>query len=212
VILPPEFVVYQRSVGGTEAVPEWTEAAKHNLTAAAQTALSTDARFRLVNTPQVDAANSELFREHVELFKIIALNLDGVVKPGGKPWQEVRDHADFHVGDGLKFLQTQTGARYALVIAGAQIKQTGGSIFAQVMLAGLTGVYVPGGGTYLFCGLIDLQDGRVSWYNSLQGMSIYGMGGGASVKNEVGADKLIGNLFKVYPASPGLIFATAASP
>ncbi len=205
-------MVYQRSVGGTEAVPEWTEAAKHNRTAAAQIALANDARFRLVDAPNVDASNSELFREHVELFKIIALKLDGVVKMGGKPWQEVRDHADFHLGNGLRFLQTQTGARYALVIAGAQIKQTGSSIFAQLMLAGLTGVYVPGGGTYLLCGLIDLQDGRGTWYNSLQGISIYGMGGGANVKDEGGADKLIGNLFKVYPASPGLTFVAASSP
>lgn len=203
-ILPPEFLVYQQSVGATEAVPEWTSAAQTNIANAAHAVLTQDSRFAVVDLPSLDDADRAALREHVELFKVVAMNFEGVVKPGGKPWQSVRDSADFRLGEGLRFLKARTGADYALVLSGAEIRQTGGSIFMQLAIAGVLGAYVPGGGTFMYCGIVDLESGRITWYNSSLGASVFGMGGSANTDKEAGATKSIGTLFKSYPDSPAL--------
>jgi hypothetical protein len=204
VVLPPEFVVYQQSVGATEPVPEWTQAAQANLHQAAAAVLSSDGRFELRTLPDMDEAQRAQLREHVELFKVISMNIEGVVKLGGKPWQSVRDSADFRVGDGLAFLREASGADYAFVMSGAEIRQTGGSIFMQLAIAGVLGAYVPGGGTYMYAGIVDLRNGQVTWYNSSLGVAVFGMGGAAKTDQETGAAKSISTLFNTYPASPGL--------
>ncbi len=204
VVLPPEFVVYQQSVGATEPVPEWTQAAQANLQQAAAAVLSSDGRFELRTLPDLDEAQRAQLREHVELFKVISMNIEGVVKLGGKPWQSVRDAADFRVGDGLAFLRESSGADYAFVMSGAEIRQTGGSIFMQLAIAGVLGAYVPGGGTYMYAGIVDLRTGQVTWYNSSLGVAVFGMGGAAKTDQEAGAAKSIATLFNTYPASPGL--------
>lgn len=210
-ILPPEFVVYQQSVGATEPVPEWTSAAQTNIANAARAVLTQDSRFDVVDLPSMEEADRSALREHVELFKVVAMNLEGVVKLGGKPWQSVRDNADFRIGEGLKFLKARTGADYALVLSGAEIRQTGGSIFMQLAIAGVLGAYVPGGGTFMYCGIVDLESGRITWYNASLGASVFGMGGSANTDKEAGATKSLGTLFKTYPDSPGLKFVAAAA-
>jgi hypothetical protein len=211
-ILPPEFIVYQQSVGATEPVPEWTTAAQANIESAARAVLTQDSRFAVVDLPSIEDADRAALREHVELFKVVAMNLEGVVKPGGKPWQPIRDNADFRLGEGLRFLKSRTGADYALVLSGAEIRQTGGSIFMQLAIAGVLGAYVPGGGTFMYCGIVDLESGRVTWYNSSLGASVFGMGGSANTDKEAGATKSIGTLFKSYPESPGLKFVAVNAP
>lgn len=210
VVLPPEFVVYQQSVGATEPVPEWTQAAQANLQQAAAAVLSADDRFELRSLPDLDEPQRAQLREHVELFKVISMNLEGVVKLGGKPWQSVRDAADFRVGNGLAFLREASGADYAFVMSGAEIRQTGGSIFMQLAMAGVLGAYIPGGGTYMYAGIVDLRSGQVTWYNSSLGVAVFGMGGAAKTDQEAGAAKSIATLFKTYPASPGLTMVAAA--
>lgn len=204
-LLPPEFIVYSQGVGATEPVPEWTNAAQENLAAAARQILEADGRFHVVDLPSITDAEREGFREHVELFKIVASNLDTVVKAGGKPWAGTRQTADYRIGDGLRFLTERTGAQYALVLAGSEIRQTGGSAFMQLMVAGLTGYAAPGGGSYMSCGIVDLQTGRITWYNSSIGVQVFGIGG-ANTKEVAGASKSISALFKTYPSSPGLSF------
>ncbi len=140
VILPPEVIVYQQGVGTREPVPQWTDEAQAFLTEAARTMLSQDSRFAVVDTPSIDEAQRETFREHVELFKIVAFELGGTVRMGGKAFQQNRDYPDYRIGTGLKFLRDQTDAKYAFVIAGAELRQTGGSVFMQLALVGLTGV------------------------------------------------------------------------
>ena len=75
----------------------------------------------------------------------------------------------------------------------------------QLMVAGLTGYAAPGGGSYMSCGIVDLQTGRITWYNSSIGVQVFGIGG-ANTKEVAGANKSITALFKTYPSSPGLSF------
>jgi hypothetical protein len=146
-VLPAEFTVFQHSTVATEPVPGWTEDAKRNLTDSARRVLGGDGRFQVIEVPQLPDDQASVLREHIELFKLIGSQIEAVVKPGGKAWQDTRANADYRIGPGLAFLKQQTGAQYAFVMAGAEIRQTGGSIFMQMLLAGLTGMYSVGAGT-----------------------------------------------------------------
>jgi hypothetical protein len=209
VVLPPEFVVYQLSVGGAEPVPELTKAATENLLASANSALKAQPGFRLMELPQLDEASRATLREHVELFKIIAITLDFTVKPGGKPWQDVRDRTDYSVGDGLRFLRDKTGADYAFVMAGLERRQSGGSIFMQFALAAAGVGVATGAGSYVYCGVIDLRTGQLTWYGSKSGSKEFGMGTSANAAKKAGAESTVAAIFKGYPDSPGLNFKVA---
>jgi hypothetical protein len=201
-ILPAEFTVFQRGAASLEPVPAWTEDAKRNLAESARRVLTADGRFTLTDTPTVGADHEAELREHIELFKVIGSQLDGVVKMGGKAWEETRNSADYRIGPGLQFLKQQTGADYAFLLAGAEVRQTGGSVFMQLLLAG-AGVYVPGGGTYMYAGIINLDTGRLTWFGSQLGLQAFGMGG-TDARNSSGADAAIANILKTYPRTVGL--------
>jgi hypothetical protein len=209
VILPPEFMVYQLSVGGAEPVPELTKAATENLLASATAALKAQPGFRLLELPAMDEAAQATLREHVELFKIIAFNLDFTVKAGGKPWQDVRDHTDFSVGEGLRFLREKTGADYAFVLAGIERRQSGGSIFMQFALAAAGIGIATGAGSYVYCGIIDLRSGQLTWFGSKAGSKEFGIGSSANAAKKEGAESTVAAIFKSYPESPGLNFKAA---
>lgn len=211
-VLPAEFTVFQHSTVATEPVPAWTEDAKRFLTDSARRVLGTDNRFRLVEVPQLPPEQLAVLREHIELFKLIGSQIEGVVKPGGKVWKDTRDNADYRVGNGLAFLHQQTGAKYAFVLAGAEIRQTGGSIFMQMLLAGLTGVYSVGAGTYMYAGVIDLDSGRLVWFGSLVGMQSMGISSGPDARKAGGADAAVSKMLVAYPGSIGLNLGAVASP
>lgn len=201
-ILPAEFTVFQHGVATMEPVPKWTEDAKRNLAESARRVLTADGRFTVVDTPQIGTDREAELTEHIELFKVIGFQLDGVVKGGGKAWEETRQAADYRVGPGLQFLKQQTGADYAFLLAGAEVRQTGGSVFMQLLLAG-AGVYVPGGGTYMFAGIINLDTGRVTWFGSQLGLQFFAMGG-ADARSSSGADAALAKIIRTYPRTLGL--------
>jgi hypothetical protein len=206
IILPPEFVVYQLSVGGSEAVPELTRSATENLLASATETLKSRSGFRLLQLPPLDQSSEATLREHVELFKIIGSTLDFTVKAGGKPWQDVRDRTDYSVGDGLRFLAEKTGADYAFVIAGLERRQSGGTVFMQFALAAAGVGVATGAGSYVYCGIIDLHSGQLTWYGSKTGSKEFGMGSSANAANKAGAENTVAAIFKTYPDSPGFNF------
>jgi hypothetical protein len=201
-ILPAEFTVFQHGAASLEPVPNWTEDARRNLADSARRVLTADGRFRLIETPKISADQDAVMTEHIELFKIIGSQFESVVKVGGKAWEETRKSADYRIGPGLQFLRELTGADFAFLLAGAEIRQTGGSIFMQ-LLAASAGVYVPGGGTYMYAGIINLQTGRITWYGSHQGQQLLGMGG-ADARSGAGADAALQQIIKSYPRTVGL--------
>jgi hypothetical protein len=203
-ILPAEFTVYQHGAASLEPVPKWTDDARRNLAESARRVLAADGRFTIIDTPQIPPDREADLREHIELFKVIGSQLNGVVKVGGSAWEATRNSADYRIGPGLQFLKQQTGADFAFVIAGAEVRQTGGSIFMQVLLAAAGVVAIGGGGTYMFAGIIDLETGRVTWFGSQTGIQAFGMGGGADARSSSGADDALGKILKAYPRTVGL--------
>ena len=197
-MLPFEFVVYQKGVGGMEAVPDWTEAANFSLGDAAMEVLQDAARFEVVPLPQLDGATENLVREHVALFQTIGITGMTMVN-AGPAWQGKKERFDYSVGDGLRFLAESVPADFALVLVGSSVRQSGGAVFSQ-FLQGAMGFYSAGGGTWVMTGVFDLRTGEVKWLNSESGEQVLGMGGFDVRKPEV-ARKVVTKMFEIFPAS-----------
>jgi hypothetical protein len=204
VVLPVEFTVYEKSVAGLEAVPDWSESAKYALGDAAAKMLKLDNRFEIVAMPTFEDETDSLLREHVELFKIVADSVTSLLTYGGKAWHEKRTNFDYTLGDGLAFVADAAQAEYALIVAGAQVKQTGGAVFMQ-LLAAAGGYSAPGGGTFVVIGVVNLRSGNVAWFNWKQGVEIFGMTG-SDVRDPVAAAELVGKMFAEYPSSKMITF------
>ncbi len=204
VVLPVEFTVYEKSVAGLEAVPDWSESAQYALGDAAGKMLRLDNRFEIVAIPTFEGEAEGLLREHVEFFKIVADCVTNVIQFGGKAWQEKRTNFDYSLGTGLEFLAEATQADYALILAGAQIKQTGGSVFMQV-LAAAAGYAVPGGGTYVVAGVVDLHTGDLAWFNWRGGAEVFGVTG-SDVRDPATALTVVSKMFEEYPGSKLITF------
>lgn len=204
VVLPVEFTVYEKSVSGIEAVPDWSESAQFALGDAAAGMLRLDDRFEIVAMPTVEGETEQLLREHVELFKIIAGNVTSLIQYGGKAWAEKKTNFDYTLGDGLAFLAESAQADYALIVAGAQVKQTGGSVFMQI-LAAAGGYAAPGGGTFIVIGVVNLRSGDLAWFNWKVGGELFGMTG-SDVRDPTTAQAVVGKMFAEYPNSKLITF------
>lgn len=199
VLLPVAFTVYEAgAAGGLEAVPQWTEAARANIGTAATAVLETRAGLELVQMPELSAAEQQVLREHVALTRQIILQANAL----GGDWKARRADFDMSIEDGLAFLRDRSGAEFALLLDGKQAKQSGGSVLRQIALAGL-GIGTGGGGMYMSASLIDLQQGKVAWFNDEQGMEIMGMTG-SDVRHSDEAQAVLRRLFEPYPAIPKL--------
>jgi hypothetical protein len=204
VVLPVEFTVYEKSVSGIEAVPGWSETAQFALGDAAAKMLQLDNRFEIVAMPTVEGETEQLLREHVELFKIIADNVTSLLQYGGKAWAEKKTNFDYTLGDGLAFLADSAQADYALIVAGAQVKQTGGSVFLQ-FLAAAGGVVMPGGGTFIVIGVVNLRTGDLAWFNWKVGGEVFGITG-SDVRDPATAQAVVSKMFAEYPNSKLITF------
>jgi hypothetical protein len=205
VMLPVEFIIYQKSVAGIEAVPEWTETAQFALGDAAIRKLRDDQRFEIVNVPHFEGETKDVLQEHVEFFKVIGNTALTMIQDGGKVWAEKGANFDYTLGDGLSFLADAADADYAFIICGSQVTQTGGSVFLQFLSAAAIGMYAPGGGTYVLAGIVDLRSGRIAWLNSRMGSQVFGMTGSDVRKPETAAE-VISKMFEGFPENKLISF------
>jgi len=199
VVLPVEFTVYEKSVAGIEAVPDWSESAQYALGDAAGKMLRLDNRFEIVAMPTFQGETEGLLREHVEFFKIVADCVTTVIQYGGKAWNEKRINFDYTLGNGLGFLADAAQADYALILAGAQVKQTGGSVFMQFLVG------TPGGGTYVAAGVVNLRTGDLAWFNWKMGIEMFGITG-SDVRDPATALAVVSKMFEEYPGSKLITF------
>jgi hypothetical protein len=198
-MLPVEFTVYQKSVAGIEAVPDWTETAKYALGEAATQMLRQDNRFQIMAVPEIGGETQGLLREHVEFFKVVGQTATNMLQYGGTAWKEKKTNFDYTLGDGLGFLADASGADYAFILAGAQVTQTGGAVFLQ-FLAAAYGYAAAGGGTFMYAGIVDLRTGNVKWLNSRTGQQIFGVTG-TDVRNPATASEVVTKMFEGFPES-----------
>jgi hypothetical protein len=199
ILLPVAFTVYEVGAGGTlEAVPDWTEAARANIGSSATTVLQTRAGLELVAMPELTAAEQQVLREYVALSRQIIFQANMLAGE----WKARRADFDLAMDDGLAFLREKSGAEFALLLDGRQLKQSGGSVFKQIALASI-GIGTSGGGMYMSASLIDLQQGKIAWFNDEQGMEVMGMTG-SDVRHSDEAQSVLRRIFEPYPAIPKL--------
>lgn len=207
VVLPLTFTVYQGSVGaGIEAVPDWTTDARRNLEAAAGVALKAHGDFEPTPLPELSDDEQAVLREELGLVHQVVAS--GATFGYGE-WHKHLENFDPEIGDGLNFLHEKTGADYAVVIDGMQIRQSGGQIFMQIALAAAGVAVVGGAGATVSMAIIDLNHQTVHWFNSTIGVEALGISS-MDVRSADSAQKVIAGLMKNYPTVKALSSAADA--
>jgi hypothetical protein len=205
-LLPQTFTEYQNAVSGLEVIPDWTNAARKNLDDAALDTLQTTGTLQLEPLPALTPEESTILHDHIAIAELI---VSAGVQYKNSEWHKHRDAFDRRFGDGLRFLHERTGADYALLIDGTQVRQSGGRIAMRLLgtLAAAAGgiMLVPtgGGGEVMNMCLLDLNHGTVAWFNSSRAIELFGSSG-ADLRNAEAAKAAMRKLFASYPTIPAL--------
>jgi len=204
-LLPPAFTEFQNEVSGLEAIPDWTQAARENLGDAARISLQA-AGLELQPLPDLTPEEFGIVHEHIAVAQLIVAA--GALYDSND-WHKHRDNFDRTLGEGLRFLHDRTGADYALLIDGSQVRQSGARIGMRVLstLAAAT-VHVAlvsggGGGQVVNVCLLDLNTGAVVWFNSSQTKNVFGSAG-ADLREAPTTQAAMKELFASYPNIPAL--------
>lgn len=163
VIVPADMELFSISAGGVlEPKADWTDAAQRNF----RTAL-------LARKSDLGAAVTEL--QESDMDDLAELNaLHGAVAEsvffhhmsGRLKLPTKNDQLLWSLGDAVKALREKTGADYALFFWVRDSYASAERKAAMVALA-LVGVGLPGGRQIGYASLVDLQSGRVVWFNNL---------------------------------------------
>jgi hypothetical protein len=205
-LLPTTFTEYQNAVSGLEVIPDWTDAARKNLDEAAHEALEATGGLQLEALPALNPEESAILHDHIALAQLI---VGAGVQYKNSEWHKHRTTFDRSFGDGLRFLHERTGADYALLIDGTQVRQSGGRIAMKLLgsLAAAAGgvILVPtgGGGEIVNVCLLDLNHGTVTWFNSSRAIDVFASAGADMRKPEATKAAMM-KLFASYPSIPAL--------
>lgn len=187
-------------------MPDWTEAARRNLTAAAQDTLKGIGGLEVTAMPELTADEAATLHDHVAVAQLIVSA--GVEHKSGE-WRKHRADFDRSFGDGLQFLRDRTGADYLLVIDGTQVHQSGGRAAMRILgtlaaaAAGVIVVTTGGGGQVVNACLLDLSNGQVAWFNSSRAIDIFASAG-ADLRDAAATQGAVKKLFAAYPSIPAL--------
>jgi hypothetical protein len=204
-LLPSTFTEFENAVSGLEAIPDWTDAARGNLSDAARDSLRA-AGMQLAVLPDLTPQEAAIVRDYMSVAMLIVA---AAAQYEDNDWHNHRANFDRTLGDGLRFLHDRTGADYALLIDGTQVRQSGGRIAMKwlgtlaVAAAGVIVVSPGGGGEVLNVCLLDLNNGTVAWFDSSRTKNGFGSAG-ADMRNAVKAQAIMRDLFASYPNIPAL--------
>lgn len=189
VVVPADLELFAISGGGVmEPKADWTEAAGRYFKAAL------DSNKQLLGAKVVRLADSDLD----ELAEINALH--GAVAQsiflhhtlGFAKLPTKNDRLDWSLGDAVKPLKAKTGADYALFTWIRDSYATAERKVAIVAMA-LLGVGVAGGAQIGYASLVDLNNGRVVWFNDLRR-------GSGDLREAKEALETVETLLKGFPA------------
>lgn len=163
-LLPVDVELFSLSAGGVaEPKADWTAAALGHMKAAI-TQKKAELRFSGVELP--DGAIDE-FGEQIGLHAAVASSIALHHSTGGM-WAlpSKAGLLDWTFGDAMRPLHARSGARYGLFVWVRDSYASAERKAAMVALA-LFGVGIPGGVQTGYASLVDLQTGRVVWFNRL---------------------------------------------
>jgi hypothetical protein len=187
VIVPADMELFSISAGGvTEPRADWTEAAqKHFKTA-------------LLARPELGRSVAELTVAQVDEFAdIVALHravADSVFIHHSQNHLKLPTKAgrlDWSLGDVVRPLKARTGADYAL-FTWVRDSYASGERKAAIVAMALLGAFTTGGEQMAYASLVDLETGRIVWFNDLQRMS-------GDLRDPAAAAETVEALLKGFP-------------
>lgn len=168
-VAPIDVELFSISAGGVpEPRADWTTAALENM----KKELSRLRERYRGETVELDAESAdemgELLALHAAVARSINLHHHGAGGTWALPTKEGK--LDWSFGDALRPLQERSGARYALFLWIRDSYASGERVAAMVIMAVL-GIGLAGGSQQGYASLVDLETGRVLWFNSLARLS-----------------------------------------
>ena len=165
-LLPPDVQLFLQRAGGLEEPrADWTLAAYNNLKSAFLEHL--EAKGIDTITYEDFGQGSPWHPEHAGLVKLHEAIGTAILTSNLLPTQRANlPHLDHSLGDTVAMLQQSYSARYAILIHSRGAYASGGRI-ALTILAAIGGVGLPAAMQQEFVSLVDLEDGRVIWFNVL---------------------------------------------
>lgn len=172
-LMPLDIELSELTAGGLNAPrADWTQAARGHLGSAIEARIARSHATHVAADPKLLAAESP----HLQLFKlhetigasILMYQVGGAV--GGQPLPTLKSGFDWTLGTSVRALAEETNANYALFVFVRDSYATGGRKAAMVgslLVCGVTGFCMPvaTGATNAFASLVDLQSGKVVWFN-----------------------------------------------
>ena len=188
-VAPPDIELFEISTGGVpEPRADWTTAARQFVHAEIE-------RRRAglgVDTVELDEATADEFGELLNLHAAIAQSI-ALHHFGPVPLPTKNGRLDWSFADAFKPLEERTGARYGLFIWIRDGYSSAGR-YAAMAFAALLGVGLGGGQQSAYASLVDLDSGRVLWFNRV--VRVHG-----DLRQASSAGETVDALLKNFPAA-----------
>lgn len=168
VIMPTDIELFSISGGGVlEPKADWTDAAAKNFRAAL-IARKQQLGASGIELSERDADDfAELNALHAAIARAINLHHFG---PDAYALPTKEGRLDWSLGEAVRPIRRKTGADYAL-FSWIRDSYASGERVATMVVLGLVGVVLSGGSQVGYASLVDLETGRVVWFNRLSRMS-----------------------------------------
>ena len=190
VIVPADMELFSVSAGGVqEPKADWTEAAQRNF----MTALAQRHEQLGANVIQLREADLDEFAELTALQRAVAeaVFMHHTGRGVGMKLPTKEGRLEWSLGDAVKPLKAKTGADYALFTWFRDTYASNERKATMIALA-LIGAISTGGEQIGYASLIDLNNGRVVWFNDVRRMS-------GDLRSEKTAMETVDTLLKGFP-------------
>ena len=192
VIMPVDVELFSLSAGGVaEPRADWTVSAQKHLDAALRKRM---AGIKL-DAAAMDEKGADEFAEQVSLHAAVAQAValhHGLAGNWALPTKAGK--LDWTFEDAMRPLRAKTGARYGLFLWVRDSYASAERKVAMVALA-LLGIGVGGGAQVGYASLVDLETGRLVWFNRLAR-------GSGDLREEATADETAEALLSEFPSVP----------
>ena len=188
-VVPADMELFSISAGGVrEPRADWTESAQQHFRAALAARPELGGRVAELTPAQVDE-----FAEIVNLHRAVADSVFIHHSSGKWKLPTKAGRLDWSLGDVVRPLKARTGADYALF---TWIRDSYASSERKAVIVGmaLLGSLTLGGEQIGYASLVDLNDGRIVWFNDLNRMT-------GDLRDPQAAAETVEALMKGFPAA-----------
>jgi hypothetical protein len=188
VVIPSDMELYSISAGGVvEPRADWTDAAQKNFDAA----LTGEGKLLGPRVARLDAASADELSELITLQEAVASAISMHHRDGLMQLSTKGTRLEWSLGDAVRPLKDRTGADYALFTWVRDSYASTERKAAMVALA-LIGAISVGGEQDAHATLVDLNTGRVVWFNELSRL-------GGDLREPGPAKETVESLLKDFP-------------